>query len=48
MLTEGRFLFVAGFDEIIRIYDTKKFKEVGNLDGHMGSILTMTNHKNIL
>ncbi|KRX06457.1 WD40-repeat-containing domain [Pseudocohnilembus persalinus] len=48
ILTVGRYLFVAGFDEIIRIYDTFKFKEVGNLDGHQGSILTMEAHQNVL
>ena len=39
MAVGGRYLFTGGFDEIIRIYDVVKRKEVGQLDAHTGSIL---------
>jgi len=34
LLVGRNYLFVGGYDEIIRIYDMKKFKEIGMLVGH--------------
>ena len=59
MATNERFLFVGGFDEIIRIYDLKKRKEMGELEGknkfsqhiylgHTGTISSMICHNNYI
>lgn len=38
MEVSGKFLFVGGYDENIRIYNIKKYNEIGLLAGHAGSI----------
>lgn len=38
----GKYLFVGGYDEIIRVYDLNKMKEDGQLEGHDGFIIFIT------
>ena len=46
--TGGKYLFVSSYDESIRIYDARKFREIGLLVGHSSTILQMKNFKNML
>ena len=41
-------MFVSSYDESIRIYDARKFREIGLLEGHSSTILQMKNFKNML
>ncbi len=43
-----RFLFVAGYDESIKIFDCKRFKNLGAVDGHQASILCLRSFANTL
>lgn len=44
MLHVGRFLFLGGFEETIKIYDVRKKREVGLLEGHGGTITVLKHH----
>ena len=44
MLVYRKFLFLGGYDEIIKIYDLKTQKEVGQLEGHEGIIKCLKNY----
>lgn len=48
MEVAGKYLLVGGFDENIRIYNIKKYNEVGILSGHQGSIQQLRTHKNMV
>ena len=43
-MTINRFLLIGGFEENIKIYDIRKKREVGLLEGHNGTITVIRNH----
>jgi protein MAK11 len=44
----GRFLLIGGFEELIKIYDIRKRREVGLLEGHGGTITVLKHHDNFV
>ena len=43
----NKYLIVGGFDEYLRIYDLKRQRECGILEGHLGTITNIKCHKSI-
>ncbi|EGR33220.1 pak1 interacting protein 1, putative [Ichthyophthirius multifiliis] len=43
----NKYLIVGGFDEYLRIYDLKRQRECGILEGHTGTITSLKCHKSI-
>jgi len=43
-----RYLCIGGYEELIKIYDLKKKKELISFEGHAGTITAMTGYQNYL
>jgi protein MAK11 len=44
----SKFLLIGGYEEVIKIYDIKKKREVGVLDSHSGTVTAITGHQNFV
>lgn len=38
MLRHGKYLYVGGFEEVVRVYDVNRRKEISLLEGHSGTV----------